>query len=137
MNKDKQLNVVFLSEFDKELERFVRKKKFKKLPAQVDELEKQLQDGKIPGKFIRRAEEPEPYEVYKLRLPNPDANAGKSDGYRIYYLVVTAWRIIVLMTVYYKKEQETVSDAYIDGLIDGFFFDAMPYEETDEQNLDN
>ena len=132
MNKNKPLNVVLYSEFDKELERFVRKKKFKKLPSQIDELEKQLLDGEIPGTFIRRAEEPEPYEVYKLRLPNPDSNSGKSDGYRVYYIVVTAWRIVVLMTVYYKKEQETVSDTYIDGLIDGFFSEAMPYDEVDE-----
>jgi len=45
--------------------------------------------------------------------------------------MVTESRIIVLLTVYYKKEDETVTDAYIDGLIAGFFQDVIPYEDED------
>ena len=78
-----------------------------------------------------------PHEVYKLRLPNPDTKAGKSDGYRIYYIVVTEQRIVVLLTIYYKKEDEAVSDAYVNGLIDGYFLDALPYEDDAEALLED
>ena len=128
MNK-KQISVVFLSEFDKNMERFIKKKKFKKLPAQINNLEQQLMGGEMPGTLISRRNDPEPHDVYKLRMPNPDANEGGRGGYRVYYFIVTQQRIIVLVTVYYKKEQPTVSDAHINGLIDGFFVDAMPFDE--------
>jgi len=120
-------------EFGKQTERFVRKKNFKNLPKQLLELKEPLSTGNFPGTLIREADDPEPYEVYKLRLPNIDSNAGKSNGYRIIYIVVTERKIVVFLTIYYKKEQETVSDTYIDGLIDGFFLESVPYDEDAEE----
>jgi mRNA-degrading endonuclease RelE of RelBE toxin-antitoxin system len=134
MMAKKSISVVFLSEFDNNMERFIRKKKFKKLPVQIKELETQLLKGEIPGTPISKKDDPEPHEVYKLRLPNPDVNAGKRDGYRIYYFIVTEWRIVVFATVYYKKEQPTVSDAHINGLIDGFFIDTMPFDDSEDDD---
>ena len=74
--------------------------------------------------MIERCDEPVPYEIYKKRLPNPDANEGKRRGYRIYYLVEYSGKYIVFLTIYYKKEQTKVSDAYIRGLVDGVLLNS-------------
>ena len=81
------------------------------------------------GDRITHRDEPTPYDVYKLRLPNPDANVGKSDGYRVIYMVVTENKVVVFLTMYYKKEDAAVSDNYINGLIDGYFLNLLPEEE--------
>ena len=120
-------------DYTKNVRRFVKKKRFISLPDQLQELESMLLSGIFPGDMISRRELPVPHEVYKLRLPNPDTKVGKSNGYRVYYIVVTEQRIIVLLAIYYKKEDETVSDTYVDGLIAGYFLDALPYEN--DENL--
>ena len=43
-------------------------------------------------------------------------------------MVVTENKIIVLLTIYYKKEDATVSEVYINGLIDGYFLKSSPEE---------
>jgi mRNA-degrading endonuclease RelE of RelBE toxin-antitoxin system len=121
-----------LDEFDKNARRLTKKKRFISLPGQIQELKESITVGDFPGTLIKHSDEPEPYDVYKLRLPNPDANVGKSNGYRIYYIVVTARRIIVFLTIYYKKEDESVTDAYVDGLINGIFLDTMPEDDDEE-----
>ena len=73
-------------DFTKRVKRFVKKKKFLSLPAQIRELKEKLQCGEFEGDKIIHRDKPTPYDVYKLRLPNPDTNAGKSDGYRVIYI---------------------------------------------------
>ena len=103
------------------------------MPDQVLELEEQLEKGDFPGTLIRSVSGPRAYDLYKLRLPNPDANVGKSGGYRVYYVVVIDKKVVMLLTIYYKKEDESVSEAYIDGLIDGLFKENIQ-EAKDENN---
>ena len=120
------------TQIGKDMARLLRKKKFINLPLQIRNLEESLELGNFPGKLISRRELPIPHELYKLRLPNIDTKVGKSNGYRVYYIVVTEQRIVVLLTIYYKKEDEAVTDAYIDGLIDGYFLESLPYEDDFE-----
>ena len=117
------------SQMDEDVSRFVRKKKFLSLPAQLKALEGSLSEGDFPGELISRRKKPVPHEIYKLRLPNPDTKVGKSSGYRVFYVVVMEQRIVVFLTIYYKKEDEAVTDAYVEGLINGYFLDALPYED--------
>ena len=117
-------------EFLKNVHRLVKKKRFVSLPGQLMDLEEALSRGEFSGELLSHGDEPEPYDLYKLRLPNPDANAGKSDGYRVIYLVVTEEKIVVLLTIYYKKEQEDVTDTYVMGLIDGYFMGSLPYDDA-------
>ena len=70
-------------------------------------------------------------DVYKMRLPNPDANAGKSGGYRVIYTVVTDHKLLFILTIYCKKEKISVPDAYIEGLLDGIISEYMP--ETEDE----
>jgi mRNA-degrading endonuclease RelE of RelBE toxin-antitoxin system len=126
----KKYEVERIAEFDKTENRLTKKKRFFSLPCQVDELEEKVKNGEFDGTHMTHSENPEPHDVYKLRLPNPDANASKRDGYRVYYMVVTEKKIVVFLVVYYKKETPTVSDTYIQGLIDGYF--AASDDELDE-----
>jgi len=116
-------------DFEKNFMRLIKKKRFKTLSSQIKELSDKLKRGEFEGDKITHKNEPASYDVYKLRLPNPDANVGKSDGYRVIYMVVTEAKIVVLLMIYYKKEQPTVSDTYINGLIDGYFLHLLPEEE--------
>ncbi|MCL2485908.1 MAG: type II toxin-antitoxin system RelE/ParE family toxin [Endomicrobia bacterium] len=120
--------VQYLNDFDKSFERLSKKKKFKILPKQINELINDLEQGKFEGDKITHTDEPTPYDVYKIRLPNLDTSVGKSNGYRVIYMVVTESKIVVFLTIYYKKEQPTVSDVYIKGLIDGYFLNSLPEE---------
>ena len=116
-------------DFENAVDRFLLKKKFRRLPNQIKELSEKLQKGEFEGDKITHQDFPTPYDVYKLRLPNPDTGVGKSNGYRIIYLVRTENKIAVLLTMYYKKEDATVSDTYITGLIDGYFLHSLPEED--------
>jgi mRNA-degrading endonuclease RelE of RelBE toxin-antitoxin system len=135
MNPTNEQSVVYMveiqNEFDKEVERFVKKKKFKKLPEQIEELVAELRAGNFSGEILTKSDNPPLYEIYKKRLPNNDTNAGKSNGYRVIYLVLYESHVVALLTIYYKKEYETISDVYIKGLIDGFFLDLIPCEDNE------
>ena len=110
-------------DFENAVDRFLVKKRFRHLPEQIKDLSGKLRKGEFEGDKISHKDYPTPHDVYKLRLPNPDTGVGKSNGYRVIYMVVMESEIVVLLTIYYKKEQATVSDTYIAGLIDGYFFE--------------
>jgi mRNA-degrading endonuclease RelE of RelBE toxin-antitoxin system len=129
-NKDYEIDTI--ARFDREVKRFVKKKKFFALNDQLDELVEKAEKGEFEGKITKRGENPVPHNIYKLRLPNPDANAGKSDGYRVIYMVVTEKKIVVFLVIYYKKETETVDDSYIDGLISGYLMGLSEDNDDDE-----
>jgi len=116
-------------DFDKNFMTFLKKKRFKTLPAQIKELSNKLKQGDFEGDKITHRDSPVLYDLYKLRLPNPDTGVGKSNGYRVIYMVVIEQKIVVLLIIYYKKEDATVSDIYINGLIDGYFLNSSPEEE--------
>jgi mRNA-degrading endonuclease RelE of RelBE toxin-antitoxin system len=130
VNNDKIYEIENHAEFDREQKRFVKKKKFFTLPEQIDDLVEKFEKGEFEGDKITHSDEPTPYDVYKLRLPNLDTGVGKSNGYRVMYMVVTEKKIVVFLVIYYKKETPTVSDGYIKGLIDGYFLNAQSEENN-------
>jgi hypothetical protein len=73
-------------------------------------------------------------EVYKLRLPNPDTNAGKSNGYRVIYAIAVEHKLVVILTVYYKKETDTISDDEIRGMLNAFIASYLPAESEPMYN---
>lgn len=116
------------SVFQKNAERLTRKKRFASLPTQIEQLISAFRQGKFEGDRIRHEDSPIAFDVYKLRLPNPDTNMGKSNGYRVIYFVATEKRLVVILVIYYKKETADLPDAYIDGLIDGCLLNMPPEE---------
>ena len=121
--------IKYEQDFLNEVERLAVKKKFKKLPDQISRLVDEFEQGKFSGDKITHDDFPLSHDVYKLHLPNPDTGAGKSNGYRVVYMVIAETKIVLLLIIYYKKEQPTVSDTYIKGLIDGYFLHSAPEED--------
>jgi mRNA-degrading endonuclease RelE of RelBE toxin-antitoxin system len=110
--------VEYYPDFEKGFKRYFKKKRFIHLPAQIRELVEELEHGQFSGSLLFREDEPEPYEVYKKRLPNPDANKGESHGYRVVYLARHQNKLVAMITIYYKGDKETVPDSYIRGWVD-------------------
>jgi len=128
-NENVKYEVAFHEYFKPALERFYKKKKFKKLPKQVDGLIKEFETGNFSGKLLKKVGEPIPYELYKKRLPNEDTKAGKSNGYRVIYLVASENKVVGLLIIYYKKETSSLSETYINSLVDDF----LATIESDEE----
>jgi len=118
-------------DFNAKVKRFVKKKKFVNLPSQIRDLVSDLRKGDFPGVVIRRMDFPVKYDIYKLRLPNKDTNEGKSNGYRIYYSVMLEDELALLVTIYYKKETESLAEHFIDGLIEGYLLAQSDAGEED------
>ena len=116
-------------DFTKSLDRLTRKKRFFSLPDQISELVTAFREGRFEGERITQTNTPMIADVYKMRLPNPDANIGKSGGYRVIYIVVTEVRIVVFLALYFKKEEADLPDPYIKGLIDGCLLDLLEDNE--------
>ena len=76
------------ADFNKQLNRLIKKKCFLSLPFQIKELFTAFSKGEFEGDILKSSKEPIAYDVYKLRLPNPDTNVGKSNGYRVIYLIL-------------------------------------------------
>ena len=136
MSTNDDYKVDRIAEFDRHLKRLVKKKKFFSLPEQIDELIDQFEKGEFKGERIAHSDDPVSFDIFKLRLPNPDTDTGKAGGYRVIYLVVTVAKIVVLLTIYYKKELPDVTDTYVRWLIDGYFLGSLPFDDEAETTLD-
>ena len=76
------------------------KRKYPAVTSEIRKLVVQLENDERPGDKIPHVG----YDVYKVRLPNPSAQRGKSGGFRVIYYVQLADSII-LVTIYSKTEQ--------------------------------
>jgi mRNA-degrading endonuclease RelE of RelBE toxin-antitoxin system len=117
--------------FNKRASFLIKKRKYNHLPKQIVELSDNLRKGVYDNSevLLTHSDIPTPYDVYKMRLANPDANEGKSGGYRIIYMVKTAHKIIVLLTIYSKSDKENITDKEIEALVTGYFMSQLPEEE--------
>ena len=79
-------------------------RKYPAVIAQYKKLVTSLGNDERPGDKVPGVG----YDVYKVRLPNPSAQRGKSGGFRVIYYVRLADHI-VLVTVYSKTEQSDIS----------------------------
>lgn len=96
--------------FQKDIKRL--RKKYPHIQQDLEPLIGQLIDGETPGDQIQATG----YIVYKVRLPNRDAQRGKSGGYRVIYYIRTPIQI-VLLTIYSKSERSDTGVDDIQGII--------------------
>jgi mRNA-degrading endonuclease RelE of RelBE toxin-antitoxin system len=132
MNNNEFYQVEPYAVFDKQAKYFLRKRKYNHLPQQIQDLTDNLEKGIFDSSAtppLLHSDIPTPYDIYKMRMANPDAGEGKSGGYRIIYMVKTENKVIVLMTIYSKSDQESISDHEIQLLIDGYFMAQLPEED--------
>lgn len=94
-------NVTTLPNFDRDVKRL--KKRFPALKKILGDVISDLEAGETLGDRIPNIE----YAVYKVRLPNPDAQKGKSGGFRVIYCLVTDDGALLLF-IYSKSDQTDV-----------------------------
>ncbi len=64
-----------------------------------------LKRGETPGDRIPRVKG---QPIFKVRVPNRDAQSGKSGGYRVIYYIVTDEQRL-LLTIYSKTDQTDIT----------------------------
>lgn len=105
--------VLGVKAFEKELLKIARK--YPVVVDLVDSLFADFEEGKLYGDRIPRTKG---NVVYKTRLSNPNADKGKSGGFRVVWYLVTADLEIYPLTIYSKNEQEDISVKEIIRIID-------------------
>ena len=89
------------------------RKKYPSVTTEVSKLIDMLEADERPGDKIPGVG----YDVYKVRLPNPSAQRGKSGGFRVIYYLKLA-DTVVLVTIYSKTEQTDISAEALRRLLD-------------------
>lgn len=109
-------------EVQKEIQRL--KRKYPAVTTEVRKLVIQLENDERPGDKIPGVG----YDVYKVRLPNPSAQRGKSGGFRaVYYVKRLSY--VVLVSIYSKTEQSDIAMEQIRQVLENL----LPPEDTDAQ----
>ena len=101
-------SIVTIAPFDKQLKRLV--KKYPSLKNEVAQLGKLLTDTPSSGKPLGN-------NCYKVRLSIASKGKGKSGGARVITHIYVAGNLVYLLAIYYKSEQENISDAQIINLL--------------------
>lgn len=55
--------------------------------------------------------------IFKVRIGSTDQKKGKSGGFRVIYYVVTKNKKVVLLTIYAKAQQETITNQEIKNIL--------------------
>lgn len=88
-------------------------KKYPAVFAELDGLIEQLENDQRPGDKIPRVGR----DVYKVRLPNPSAQRGKSGGFRVIYYVQLADSVL-LVSIYSKTDRDDITPEEIRRILD-------------------
>ncbi len=96
--------------FEKQIKRL--SKSYSSVAATVRQLIITLANGELPGDRVSGTTLPS----YEVRLPNRDANRGKSGGFRVVYVVVVE-DTVYLIAIYSKSDTASLSAAEINELI--------------------
>lgn len=112
-----QFEVIPTEQFEKDIQYYIKKKKYRSILDDVNEIVEELENGNllsdpIPGLIFDES------ETIKVRIANTDTHVGKSNGYRLIYYVVKNDYEIYLLTIYYKKEDNNIpSNKDIENLV--------------------
>ncbi|KAF6565462.1 type II toxin-antitoxin system RelE/ParE family toxin [Paenibacillus sp. EKM202P] len=103
--------------FEKDIKYYKRKKKYTNIDDDLDEIISELENGNFVGDEIPNLNIPINEHSYKVRAVNSNTKVGKSNGYRLIYYVIKDDFTIFLLTVYYKKDKENITNEEIESLI--------------------
>ena len=94
--------------FNKDIKYYTKKKKYKKIFKDIKPMLEDLEQGVFVGDEIADLKIGNDNKTYKVRAVNSDTNEGKSNGYRVIYYVEIEDKVIFLMTIYHKKDEERI-----------------------------
>lgn len=104
--------------FEDDVEYYFRKKKYRKIIDDISKITDELKNGNLVGNAIPNLNIESDNHTYKVRAANTDTNEGKSNGYRLLYYAIKDDKIIYLITIYYKKEDNNIpSNSEIEKLV--------------------
>jgi len=112
--------VIITNQFEEDIKYYKRKKKFTHIEDDLDKIISELERGNLLGDEIKGLKLPQNEATYKVRAINSNTNSGKSNGYRLIYYVIKNDRVIFLLTVYYKKDKEKITNEEIIELINEY-----------------
>ena len=107
-NKVECFEIYPTENFNKDIKYYTKKKKYKKIFKDIQPILEDLEQGKFVGDEIADLKIGNDNKTYKVRAVNSDTNEGKSNGYRVIYYVEIENKVIFLMTVYHKKDEERI-----------------------------
>lgn len=102
-----QFEVIPTEQFEKDVQYYLKKKKFKNILDDISKVVDELENGNLIGDVIPGLSFDD-NETIKVRMANTDTKVGKSNGYRMIYYAVKSDCEIYLLTLYYKKEDNRI-----------------------------
>lgn len=116
--------VIPTERFSKDVEYYVKKKKYFKIGEDIKEVTDELEKGNLIGTEISGLKINHDGHTYKVRAANASANVGKSNGFRIIYYVIREDKQIFLLTIYSKKDdgEDAVPDKEIKRLVEEYCY---------------
>lgn len=94
------------------------KKKYKNIGNDLDETIQEIKRGNLIGKVVPNIEMADnDNNVIKVRVANSDIPCGERGGYRLIYYAEKSNGIIFLLTVYCKRDKESISNKEIQKII--------------------
>lgn len=117
-----QFEVITTERFESDVQYYLKKKKFKHILDDVEEVVEELENGNLVGDSIPGLTFDD-NETIKVRIANSDTKVGKSNGYRMIYYAVKSDCEIYLLTIYYKKDDNKIpSNKEIEELVKQYCF---------------
>lgn len=107
-NKVECFEIYPTENFNKDIKYYTKKKKYKKIFKDIKPILEDLEQGNFVGDEIADLKIGNDNKTYKVRAINSDTNEGKSNGYRVIYYVEIEDKVIFLMTIYHKKDEERI-----------------------------
>lgn len=102
-----QFEVIPTEQFEKDVQYYLKKKKFSHILDDVEKVINELENGNLIGDAIPGLSFDDNVTI-KVRMANTDTKVGKSNGYRIIYYAIKSECEIYLLTLYYKKEDNKI-----------------------------
>jgi mRNA-degrading endonuclease RelE of RelBE toxin-antitoxin system len=108
--------VITTKKFEKDIKMY--RKKFRHVQDDIKEIVDNLKLGNLIGDIIPNVKMiDDSNNVIKVRVANSDVHVGKSNGYRLIYYAEKSDGTIYLLTLYYKKDKENISNKEIQKII--------------------
>lgn len=112
-----KFEIIPTEQFENDVKYYIKKKKYKHIMDDIDEVIDELHNGNLIGDVIPGLVFNDD-ETIKVRIANSDTHSGKSNGYRLIYYVIKNDCEIYLLTIYYKKDDNNVpSNSEIEQLV--------------------
>ncbi len=85
------------------------KKKYPHCEEWIKKSIERLEQGELIGEPYDKLGLPPNEDIYKMRIPNPDAGKGTRGGFRVIYYVIRDDKYINLLAIYSKTEVDNIT----------------------------